>query len=194
MIHYQVTMRHDEKTLELLAHKQYDLFCKSNQVVRTLISIAAMGVGIINLSAWWGVLLIVYGAYLTSSKYAQANHTAKKMVNGIKSAGLDFPASRYLFRDNAMEVITLPENTTLGEPLMYGNVLALGEDGDYFYLFRDRFGGYMIPKKELGKGEEPDEFRFFMEQKTGKTFQTQIAPVFKLLRKIDSMQRKKRKS
>ena len=194
MIHYQVTMRHDEKTLELLAHQQYDLFCKSNQVVRTLISIAAMAAGVINYSKWWGVLLIVYAAYLTSSKYAQANHTAKKMVNGIKAAELDFPASRYLFRDNAMEVITLPENTTLGEPMMYGDILALGEDGDYFYLFRDRFGGYMIPKKELGNGEEPDEFRFFMEQKTGKTFKTQIAPVFKLIRRIDSHNRKKRKS
>ena len=194
MIHYQVTMQHNEKTLELLAHQQYDLFCRGNQIARTLISIAAMAAGVIYFSKWWGVLLIVYAAYLTSSKYAQANHTAKKMVNGIKTAGLDFPSSRYLFRDNAMEVITLPENTTLGEPLMYDSILALGEDGDYFYLFRDRFGGYMIPKKELGNGEEPDEFRFFMEQKTGKTFKTQIAPVFKLLRRIDSQNRKKRKS
>ena len=63
MIHYQVTMRHDEKTLELLAHQQYDLFCKSNQVVRTLISIAAMAAGVINYSKWWGVLLIVYGIF-----------------------------------------------------------------------------------------------------------------------------------
>ena len=194
MIHYQVTMQHNEKTLELLAHQQYDLFCKKNLAGRTMISIVAMAAGVIKFSQWWGVLLIVYAAYLTSSKYAQPNHTAKKMVKGIKAAGLDFPASRYLFRDNAMEVITLPENTTLGEPLMYDAVLKLGEDGDYFYLFRDQFGGYMIPKKELGKEEAADEFRFFMEQKTGKRFETQIAPVFKLLRRIDSQQRKKRKS
>lgn len=190
MIHYQATMRHNEKTFQALAHMQYDLFCKKNLVVRTVISIAAMGAGIINFSQWWGVLLIVYGSYLTSSKYAQANHTANKLVKGIKEAGLEFPVSRYLFRDNAMEIITMPENTSLGDPLMYHNVRKLGEDADYFYLFRDQFGGYMIPKKEMGK--EVDDFRFFVEQKCGKSFQTQIAPVFKLLRKIDSYQRKSR--
>ena len=188
MIHYQATMRHDEKTFQLLAHMQYDLFCKKNLVVRTVISIAAMGAGIINYSQWWGVLLIVYGSYLTSSKYAQANHTAGKIVKGIKDAGLQFPVSRYLFRENAMEVITMPENTSLGDPLMYGDIKKLGEDADYFYLFRDQFGGYMIPKKEMGK--EVDDFRFFVEQKCGKSFQTQIAPVFKLIRKIDSDRRK----
>ena len=192
MIHYQATMRHNEKTFQLLAHMQYDLFCKKNLVTRTMISIAALAVGIINFSQWWGALLIVYGAYLTSSKYAQANHTAGRIVKGIKEAGLEFPVSRYLFRDNAMEVITMPENTSLGDPLMYDSILKLGEDADYFYLFRDQYGGYMIPKEEMGK--EVDDFRFFMEQKTGKTFQTQIAPVFKLLRRIDSQQRKKRNS
>ena len=189
MIYYQATMRHDEKTFQALAHMQYDLFCRKNLVMRTVIGIAAMGAGIVNFSQWWGVLLIVYGSYLTSSKYAQANHTANKLVKGIREAGLEFPVSRYLFRENAMEIITMPENTSLGDPLMYDGVRKLGEDADYFYLFRDQFGGYMIPKKEMGK--EVDDFRFFIEQKTGKVFQTQIAPVFKLLRKIDSNQRKK---
>ena len=192
MIHYQATMRHSEKTLQALAHMQYDLFCKGNFILRSIISIVAMGAGILNFSQWWGALLIVYGTYLTSSKYAQANHTANKIVKGIKTAGLDFPVSRYLFRENAMEVITMPENTSLGDPLMYDSVAKLGEDADYFYLFRDQFGGYMIPKEEMGK--EVDDFRFFVEQKTKKTFQTQIAPIFKLLRKIDSHQRKSRLS
>ena len=192
MIHYQATMRHNEKTFQALAHMQYDLFCRKNLIVRSLISFAAMAAGILNFSQWWGVLLIVYGSYLTSSKYAQANHTANKIVKWIKDAGLEFPASRYLFRDNAMEVITLPENTSLGDPLTYDSVAKLGEDADYFYLFRDQYGGYMISKEEMGK--EADEFRFFVEQKCNKAFQTQIAPVFKLLRKIDSNQRKKRQS
>lgn len=190
MIHYQATMRHNAKTFEALAHMQYDLFCKKNYVLRSLVSFAAMAVGIINFSQWWGVLLIVYGSYLTSSKYAQANHTARKMTKAIEASGLEFPVSRYLFRDNAMEIITMPENTSLGDPLMYDSVLSLGEDADYFYLFRDQFGGYMIPKEEMGK--EVDDFRFFVEQRTGKVFQTQIAPVFKLIRRIDSQKRKNR--
>ena len=176
MIHYQATMRHNEKTFQSLAHMQYDLFCKKNLTVRTIISVAAMGAGILNFSQWWGALLIVYGAYLTSSKYAQANHTANKIVKGIKDAGLEFPVSRYLFRDNAMEVITMPENTSLGDPLMYDSILKLGEDADYFYLFRDQYGGYMIPKEEMGK--EVDDFRFFMEQRLLQMFQKQVSITF----------------
>lgn len=192
MIHYEATMRHDEKTLELLAHQQYDLFCRGNLAARTLISIAAMGVGVFNFSQWWGVLLVVYAAYMTSSRYAQPNHTARKMAKGIREAGLDFPASRYCFGDRAMQVITLPENTLLGEPLRYDAVCGLGEDADYFYLFRDEHGGYMVPKAELGDVERVDSFRFFIEQKTGKTFKTRLAPVFKLLRRMDSRKRQRR--
>lgn len=190
MIHYQATMKHTEKTFERLAHMQYDLFCKGNQVARSLISLGALIVGVLNFQQWWGALLLLYASYMMSSKYAQANHTAGKLVKGIKTAGLDFPVSRYLFRENAMEIITMPENTSLGDPLMYSDVRKLGEDADYFYLFRDQYGGYMIPKDALEK--EVDDFRFFVEEKTGQSFQAQIAPIFKLLRKADARKRKSR--
>ncbi|MBP3657316.1 MAG: YcxB family protein [Clostridia bacterium] len=159
---------------------QYDLFCKGNQVSRSLISTAALIVGVLNFTEWWGALLLLYGSFMMSSKYASANRTAHKIVKGIKDAGLEFPASRYLFRDNAMEIIAMPENTTLGEPLAYSDIPDIGEDGDYFYIFRNQYGGYMIPKKELGKKE--DEFRAFIESKTGKSFKIKAAPIVKLLR------------
>ena len=41
----------------------------------------------------------------------------------------------------------------------------------------------MIPKEELGKSA--DDFRAFMEAKTGKSFSIQAAPVVKLLRRMD---------
>lgn len=192
MIYYQATMQHTEKTFTSLAHMQYDLFCKGNQVARSLISLGALIVGVLNFSQWWGALLLLYASYMMSSKYAQANHTAGKLVKGIKAAGLDFPVSRYLFRENAMEIITMPENTALGEPLMYSDVYRLGEDGDYFYLFRDQYGGYMIPKKELGGKEE--EFRLFIEEKTAQSFHARVPPVVKLLRKAATHKRKSRHS
>ena len=40
MVHYNVTMQHSEQTFEKLAHMQYDLFCKSNLIVRTLLGMA----------------------------------------------------------------------------------------------------------------------------------------------------------
>ena len=37
-----------------------------------------------------------------------------------------------------------------------------------YYIFRTEFGGYMIPKSELG--DKSDEFQRFIEKKTGKLF------------------------
>ena len=178
MVRYNVTMQHTEHTFEKLAHMQYDLFCKGNLIARTMLGMAAVIFGISNLSAWWGVLLIAYGSYLNTGKYNSANHTAHKLAKQIRESGMDFPASRYVFRDNAVEIIPLPENVN-GVPLVYTDIFRLGEDLENFYLFRDRYGGYVVPKAELG--EKQAEFRTFIEQKTNQRFRTQVSPLLRLL-------------
>jgi len=187
MVYYSATMRHTEKTFEALAHMQYDLFCKGNLVGRNAISFGLMIVGIMNYTQWWGLLLIAYASYLLSSKYASANHTAKKLAKNIRDSGMEFPASRFEFQKNAMNIIALPENVSSGDPLSYDDILRLGEDREYFYLFRNQYGGYMIPKKELDEKEK--EFRLFIEEKTGKTFQSRSAPVVRFLRRAQGNKR-----
>lgn len=189
MVYYSATMRHTEKTFEALAHMQYDLFCKGNLVGRNVISFGLMIIGILNYTQWWGLLLIAYASYLLSSKYASANHTARKLAKNIHASGMEFPASRFEFQQNAMNIIALPENVSSGDPLSYDDILRLGEDREYFYLFRNQYGGYMIPKSELG--EKTDDFRAFMESKTGKSFNVQAAPFIKLLRRMDVKSRQK---
>lgn len=190
MVYYKATMRHSEKTFQSLAHMQYDLFCKGNLVGRNAISFGLMVLGIVNYTQWWGLLLIAYASYLLSSKYAAANHTAKKLAKNILDSGMDFPASRFEFQQNAMNIIALPENVSSGDPLSYGDILRLGEDREYFYLFRNQYGGYMIPKTELG--DKADDFRAFMENKTGKSFNVQAAPFIKMLRRMDIKSRQKK--
>ena len=190
MVYYKATMRHSEKTFQSLAHMQYDLFCRGNLVGRNAISFGLMVLGIVNYTQWWGLLLIAYASYLLSSKYAAANHTAKKLAKNIHDSGMDFPASRFEFQQNAMNIIALPENVSSGEPLAYEDILRLGEDREYFYLFRNQYGGYMIPKTELG--DKTDDFRAFMENKTGKSFNVQAAPFIKMLRKMDVKSRQKK--
>jgi len=178
---FQSTIQHDDKTFEALAHMQYDLFCKSNRVGRTILSVAAILLGIANSEAWWGILVIAYGCYLTTSVYASANHTAHKLSKQIRENGMDFPSSRYEFMEHGMRIIALPEEKVIGKLVKYEEFLKLGEDGDSFYLFPNPHGGYMIPKSELA-GE--DDFRSFLEHKTGKTVQSRVPPVVKLLRKL----------
>ena len=184
-----VTMKHTEKTLESLAHMQYDLFCMRNRVMRSVLSLVLMVVGIVNFSQWWGILIVAYGCYLTTSTYASANHTAHKLAKAIRDAGMALPESRYQFGDSAMEVISLPDGKSDGEPLAYGAVARLGEDREAFYIFRDAYGGYMIPKQELGDQEEA--FRQFMEEKTKQSFRVQLAPVIRLMRRLRSLRRAK---
>ena len=129
MIHYSVLMEHNEESLQDLAHMQYDLFCQSNRIGRSVLSIAALIVGVLNYSKWWGILLIFYGSYIGSSKYAAANHTARKLAKQLKAANMPFPSSNYVFRDQEMEIITLPERKTFGT-LKYAQVSRMGENAD----------------------------------------------------------------
>ena len=86
MIYYKIEMHHNEKTFESLSRMQYDLFCASNRITRTILSILFIAGGIINLSEWWGILLAAYGCYLTTSTYSSANHTAHKLAEQIKKS------------------------------------------------------------------------------------------------------------
>lgn len=177
---YEATIHHNDKTFEKLAHMQYDLFCKGNRISRSILSIVAILMGIINSNEWWGMLAIGYGFYLTSSTYASANHTAHKLAKKIRETGMVFPSSRYEFTEHGLRIISLPDEKITGKLVKYEEFLKLGEDADYFYLFPNTHGGYMIPKEELA-GEE--DFRQFLEGKTGKPVQSRVPPVVKLLRK-----------
>lgn len=164
---YTVSMKHDEQSLKALSHMQYDLFCKKNLIVRTLIAVVCIAVGAQDLSRWWAVLIIAYGGYLLSSKYSAANRTASKIAAQLRASGEDYPRSEYLFEKDRMRIITFPENTEL-DPLPYSQIVSLGEDGEAFYIFKNQYGGYMIKKEELKESRE--EFRSFLERASGKRF------------------------
>ena len=138
--------------------------------------------GIVNSESWWGILVIGYGCYLTTSTYSASNHTAHKLAKQIRAAGMDFPSSRYEFTEDGMHVISLPENQSLGDPLAYSDIFQIGEDREYFYIFRDQYGGYMVPKSELEDKQE--DFRMYIQKKTGLRFRKRTAPIVKLIQMI----------
>ena len=94
---FSFEMHHTPQSFEKLARMQYDLFCKSNLVVRTILSFTFLLIGVNNLKSWWGILLSVYGAYLLNTRYASANHTAHKLAKGIREVtALPDPVGRVL--------------------------------------------------------------------------------------------------
>ena len=181
---FEVKMQHDEETLVALSHMQYDLFCTRNRTARSVLSVVLITFALLyGHDSWWSLLIIAYACYLLTSTYAQANRTAHKICDQLKAANLPFPASRYIFEADRMRIISLPDQEEL-EPLMYGNVLQLGEDMKAYYLFRDAYGGYRIPKSELGDREE--EFRLYVQERTGKKFIRRLTPLRRLLYWIQS--------
>lgn len=178
---YKIKMQHDEDSLVSLSRMQYDLFCTSNRVVRSLLSLVFIILGIVYASNWWGILLVAYGCYLTTSTYSSSNHTAHKLADQIKASGCGFPCSEYLFEEDRLRIITLPEGEEL-DALPYAQILRLGEDTGNFYIFRDTYGGYMIPKETLG--DEAEAFRQFLVSKTGQRFYSRQAPIIRLLSRL----------
>ncbi len=159
-----------------LSHMQYDLFCQQNRVVRSLISVTCILIGLVKADSWWALLLIAYGCYLTTSTYSSSNRTAHKLAAQMQAGG-GFPRSRYVFEQKAMRVFSLPDGEELS-PLPYGQVAGLGEDRDAFYLFRDSYGGYRIPKSALGDREE--DFRRMVERRSGRRFVRRTTPFNRL--------------
>ena len=164
MTYYEVTMQHNADSLLALSRMQYDLFCTRNRIVRTILSAILVIIGVLNYSAWWGILLLAYGCYLTTSTYVSPDRTAHKLTAQIKQSGKPFPCSRYCFENGGLHIFAMPENKEL-DPLPYSEVERVGENASYFFIFRDQFGGYMVPKDALG--DKVDGFRKFIEEKTG---------------------------
>ncbi len=182
---FTVTLGHSEKSFTALAHMQYDLFCRRNLLARNLTGGVALVVGVMYIKNWWAMLLIAYGTYLITGKYSQANYNVRKMIRQLNEAGLPYPQSEYIFENDRMRVISYPDPQELS-PLYYSNVKALGEDFEYYYLFRNENGGYMIPKAQLGD----DELRFceFIEKKTGMVFAISKLPISRLIARIRQKQ------
>ncbi len=174
---FECTVKHNEESLTALSHMQYDLFCTADRNVKTVIAVVLFAVGAVNVSQWWGLLLIAYGSYLFSSKYSAANRTARQIFKQLNDSGGEFPSSKYIFEENKMRIITMPNNSEL-DPLPYSQVEGLGEDTGNFYIFKNRYGGYMIPKSQLG--DEKNEFKSFIESKTGKIFRSRRTRLFGL--------------
>lgn len=180
MIYYEITMQHSRESFELLSQMQYNLFCKTNRIVRSVLTIAAVLFGLMHTSEWWGILIIAYGCYLGTSTYSSANHTAHKLSDQVEKSGLGYPKSRFRFEEKELIISPIPDQRDKRTSLSYPELQGLGEDLNYFYLFRDSFGGYMIPKEALGN--KTDRFRDFLEEHTGLRVQSRTAPIIRLLR------------
>ena len=81
-----------------------------------------------------------------------------------------------------MDILPLPEDAGEVTSLAYPDFFRMAEDFHYIYIFRDKFGGYMIPKDSLKESERP--FRRFLQEKTGKTIYKKRAPALRVFQEV----------
>lgn len=173
MTYYEVTMQHNADSLLALSRMQYDLFCtrqpyrphhpqRNTRHHRRVELLRLVGYSAA------GVRLLSHHQHLcvTGSHGAQA-HRADKAVRQA------FPLLPLLLRERRLHIFAMPENKEL-DPLPYSEVERVGENASYFFIFRDQFGGYMVPKDALG--DKVDGFRKFIEEKTGKPVALKASP------------------
>ncbi|MDD3165135.1 MAG: YcxB family protein [Oscillospiraceae bacterium] len=186
---YTVEMHHDENSFTALSKMQYDLFCGNNKITRSILSFGILIFAVSHLNEWWAYLLVIYAIYLTSSTRMTATRAARKLKERLEKSGMSYPASRLRFENDALYILGLPERAEEEEAVLpYGSVSRIAEDATYFYVFRDSYGGYMVPKAAL-KGQE-DVFRSFLEHKLQKTCYAGASPLSRLV----SLVRRKRES
>lgn len=170
MTHFDVTMQHSEESLYALSHMQYDLFCTRNFIARSLLSLCLVGAGAYFFARVWGIFLLAYGCYLLTSTYSTSNYTVRRLLEQLRAAGQPLPSSRYRFEESRIAITYHPGREDEEElaPVAYRELLRLGEDSRYYYLFPSASGGYCVPKEALG--EEKQAFAAFLEEKTGQRF------------------------
>ena len=144
---FDITMEHTEDSLRALSHMQYDLFCTRNYIARNLLSLAAIVVGAIYFTHFWGILLVAYGAYLMTSTYSSSNYTVKKLITAINASGKGFPSSRYCFTDKGIDITYHPTeaakiifdykiyDTATEELMAHGRSVQVFMDKDYHLVW-----------------------------------------------------------
>ena len=126
MVFYEAHIKHTEETLTALAHMQYDLFCTGNRIGRTAVAAGLFVFGALNYTQWWGLLLIAYGSYLISSKYAAANRTAKKLAQQIRSPAESTPPPNiFLKRTACASLLFLIIQSSILSPIPRSSGLGL---------------------------------------------------------------------
>lgn len=108
-----------------------------------------------------GVLLILFGAWLLS--YVLAPHWLQRQLlwKQYVRKGL---AVTYAFGEERLTEQTLVSDQSFD----YSLVETVLEDGEHYFLFVDAMSAHILKKQNFIQGD-PEEFRTFIEQKTGKS-------------------------
>ena len=143
-------MQHTPHTIQVMFCTQYDQYRKKQEF-----AIIAAG--------------IVPGGWVIVSRNFPAVMRASDTVEARKKSGMQLPAYRYEFYDDHLR---LSGEGSMAIP--YESIERLVEDKKYYYLFTGPDTVMMLDRGTIGS--EPENFRKFLQEKTGKEFRRARTP------------------
>ncbi len=159
---YRAKIKHTEKTVQQLYKMQYYVYGKPRMLLRVLIGFGLVVIAVMaTLPTWVKALLLLFGAWLLVSRDFPAAVQADRALSERKAA---LPGMEYSF---GADKVHLKGEGSMDIP--YGKFTRLAEDDAYFYLFVSRSSVCMLERASVTPPPAED-FRKFIEQKTGLTW------------------------
>ena len=158
-------IEHTEDTITSLYRVQYHAFSKLQMLAWMAVGFAMIMVAAFaTIPLWAKTILLLIGALVITGVDFPAMVRADSVVESRRG---NLPKMEYEFHKDALKVS--------GEGSMniaYKNIVRLAEEKNYLYLFMGRDSICMIEKESI-RPKDVDEFKEFVAQKTGLTWQSE---------------------
>ena len=159
---------YSEGAIRTMTKMAYDLFQPQVSGRIYLVAFGLLVIGALGYSSGnpGFVSMLAVGCFaLTSAEYA-SKAAAKRMISFFKG---NFPVLKFTFRADNIFVVTPQDTGTVG----YDILIRLAESREHFFLFNSQQSAYIVDKNGFVKGDE-DEFRSFLQDKTGLVFESGV--------------------
>ncbi len=155
-------MQHTPHTIQVMFCTQYDQYRKKQEfaIIAAGIVLVALAV-LLPVPRALRILLLASGGWVIVSRNFPAVMRASDTVEARKKSGMQLPAYRYEFYDDHLR---LSGEGSMAIP--YESIERLVEDKKYYYLFTGPDTVMMLDRGTIGS--EPENFRKFLQEKTGK--------------------------
>lgn len=158
---YIVRTVHDEAAVKAMSKANYNLYHP-----QTKVTIYAIGFSLILIGFFWSSLsssllpigLLMIGCWVFVCGEYPARQSAREILKQMNGA---FPTVEFRFQQANFVVRTSKDSGIAS----YDDIRRLGENKDYYFLFRGDRNAYIISKRDFSKGSS-SEFKDFIEEKT----------------------------
>ena len=184
---FQIQTTYSQESLRAVAKMTYDLYLphvSGRMYLLAMILIVIGVVGIVMMRPIFAVTVVV-GGYMFLRAEGAPRTVAERMAAYYDGK---FPTLKFDFRENEIFVVAPKESGSM----QYEGFVRLAEDKKYLFLFNADQSAYSIPRANFAAGEE-NEFKAFLADKTGLTFEHGATIVKKILAAHNHALRKKKK-